>query len=151
MKLDNKGFTLVEIMAGFSLLMVIMVSFVKIINLSSELTTAAIDTQKSYSDFYEKYYEGKNYDSPDDSTQKAFRSINNTNQSDLTCGGVYEQLHMGTSKECKVYITEIIEGEDDWVKTPNEYELKNIRLKKIENIKDTDRARIRVDRYINIG
>ena len=58
MKLDNKGMTLVEIMAGFTLLVVLMTSFVKIIRLSALLTETAVDVRKNSNDFEKKYYDG---------------------------------------------------------------------------------------------
>lgn len=56
MKLNNKGATLVEVLAGFTLLVVLVTSFVKIIKLSSELTTAAVDNKKNSLEFEENYY-----------------------------------------------------------------------------------------------
>ena len=75
MKLNNKGTTLVEVTAGFLMLIVIMTSFIKIINLSSEMTNTATDMKTKNLAFEEEYYKGVNYKitGGDHSGQYAFR------------------------------------------------------------------------------
>jgi len=77
MKLNNKGMTLVEIMAGFTLLVVLMTSFVKIIRLSALLTETAVDVRKNSNDFEKKYYDGVNYKVNNNGEKIAFRDETN--------------------------------------------------------------------------
>lgn len=60
-KMNNNGTTLVEVIVGFILLVVLLTSFVKIIDLSSRLTTAAVDARNNSSDFDKAYLTGYNY------------------------------------------------------------------------------------------
>ncbi len=130
MKLNNKGFTLVEVMAGFSLLVVIMVSLVKIIKLSSELTTAAADFKTKTMSFYERYYSGKNYKA--DKDKPAFRLSKNA-----------ANVVKGT-----ITITEKTSGDSLYSGEMVSTVLTDVKIKKIENIYDSKISRIIVHRYV---
>lgn len=130
MKLNNKGFTLVEVMAGFSLLIVIMVSLVKIINLSSELTAAAVDFKTKSMSFYERYYSGMNYKA--DNNSPAFRLSKNS---------------INLVKET-ITITEETSSDSLYSGQLVSIELNDVKLKKIENIYDDKISRIIVHRYV---
>ena len=132
MKMNNKGFTLVEIMAGFSLLVVLMVSFVKIIKLSSELTTAAVDAKTKTMGFYERYYSGKNYKIDKDKT--AFRLSKNSNNVVKAEINIKEETDDNSQYTGERISTPIV--------------LKGVKLKKIENIYDSSISRIAVHRYV---
>ena len=62
--MDNKGMSLVEIVAGFVVIVIAFASFIKIINLSSEMTQSSVDTRNANNELKEYYYNGY-YDSKD--------------------------------------------------------------------------------------
>ncbi len=148
MKLDNRGSTLVEITAGFLMLVVIMASFIKMINLSSEMTESAVDMKKNNLEFDRKYYTGLNYNvegktafRSDDSTTVNFVIDNVTVPLSLT------ELHKQTDGD---YFDEWNENTEFKVIIPsnaNTMELKNIKVFHIENIRDYDMARVGLYRY----
>lgn len=148
MKLDNRGSTLVEITAGFLMLVVIMASFIKMINLSSEMTESAVDMKKNNLEFDRKYYTGLNYNvdgktafRSDDSTTVNFVIDNVTVPVSLT------ELHKQTDGD---YFDEWNENTEFKVIIPsnaNTMELKNIKVFHIENIRDYDMARVGLYRY----
>ena len=55
-KLDEKGATMVEVIAGFVILMLLSASFFGIMQLSSNLITAAHDKANAASEFEAEYY-----------------------------------------------------------------------------------------------
>ena len=129
MKMNNKGFTLVEVIAGFTLLVVLMVSFVKIVKLSTGLTNAATDLKSKTMDFYKSYYNGMNYIA--ENSKPAFRiSKNSANNLKL-------------SIEINEYSFE--NGEKTISDT---YQLPKVHLKIIENINDKNIARLAIYRYV---
>ncbi|MBR4341617.1 MAG: prepilin-type N-terminal cleavage/methylation domain-containing protein [Lachnospiraceae bacterium] len=141
MKMDDKGFTLVEVLAGFSLLVVLMVSFVHIINLSAKLTKAAVDAQNDTTDFYERYYSGENYYVISGGQKKeAFRypSNNTVTQYNETTG---------KNEAMKINIKEVTSDYFDGT-TTLEYNLSKVKLKIIENLRDTDASRTVIYRYV---
>lgn len=148
MKLDNRGSTLVEITAGFLMLVVIMASFIKIINLSSEMTESAVDMKKNNLEFDRKYYDGLNYNidgktafRSDDSTIVNFVIDNVTVPVSLT------ELHKQTDGD---YFDEWNENTEFKVVIPSDaepMELNNIKVFHIENIRDYDMARVGLYRY----
>ena len=148
MKLDNRGSTLVEITAGFLMLVVIMASFIKIINLSSEMTESAVDMKKNNLEFDRKYYDGLNYNidgktafRSDDSTIVNFVIDNVTVPVSLT------ELHKQTDGD---YFDEWNENTEFKVVIPSDaepMELNNIKVFHIENIRDYGMARVGLYRY----
>ena len=149
MKLDNKGSSLVEITAGFLMLVVIMASFIKIINLSSEMTDTAVDMKNSNLEFNKRYYTGYNY-TVNDGT--AFRAG----------GGETVEFHDDDNAIVPLKLTEWHRQSDgDYFEEWNEntdfkivyssnnetITLNNITLYHIENVKDYDMARIGLYRY----
>jgi len=148
MKLDNRGSTLVEITAGFLMLVVIMASFIKMINLSSEMTESAVDMKKNNLEFDRKYYTGFNYN-VDGKT--AFRSDDSTTVKfvidNVTVPVSLMELHKQTDGD---YFDEWNENTEFKVIIPsnaNTMELKNIKVFHIENIRDYDMARVGLYRY----
>ena len=148
MKMDNKGSTLVEITAGFLMLVIIMASFIKIINLSSEMTEKAIDLKNDNLEFDKRYYAGQNYN-VDGGT--AFRS------------GDDEVIDLGEGDPKKLTLTEWHKqaGSDyyvEWYKDSNNkmvtddpaathIPLNNIKLYHIENVRDKKAAKGNIYRY----
>ena len=61
MMLDNRGMGMVEIVVGFVLLAIVAASFIKIIDLSSDMTQKSVDVQNENNDIKKRYYEGYNY------------------------------------------------------------------------------------------
>ena len=59
-KLDNKGSSMVEIVVGFALILIIIASFLQIINLSSNMTMESVDTQKKLAALQDEFYGGVN-------------------------------------------------------------------------------------------
>ena len=59
--LNNKGMSLVEIVVGFVLIAILFGSFIKIIDLSSEMTQTSVDTRKNNNELKSRYYDGYNY------------------------------------------------------------------------------------------
>ena len=151
MNIDNKGMSLVEVLAGFLLLVVVMTGFTKIIQLSSKLTTISADTKKNNLDFEKKYYEGTNY-------QVDYKSGNTTikkyafreNGSNVINGYGKGNIFIA---ECKLNN----EGSDFekrntetniWSFDPSEKMiLSNVELIQIENLYDANIARQKVLRY----
>lgn len=127
MKMNNKGFTLVEVMAGFSLLVVLMVSFVKIIKLSSDLTNAAVEMRNNNTDFYETYYSGENYYV---NGKTAFRK---TKENSINLSIEIKEYSSGSFEE-------VLDG--------SSFVLNNVKIKKIENINDISMAKNSVFRYV---
>ncbi len=143
MNMNNKGFTLVEVMAGFSLLVVLMVSFVKIIKMSSELTTAAVDAKNMTLEFYNKYYSGENYYYNGNKNKPAFRLSKNNEDTVLDING--NPLVINISE----YRPDDETSETDGASTELlNYNLSNVKLKKIENIYDDTITKVSVFRYV---
>ena len=134
MKMDNKGMTLVEIVVGFLLLVVILTSFIKIINLSSELTSAAVDSKKDKLEFEEKYYNGVNYTVSNGSTTvNAFRDTGTDvfGTDPIVLTEVYKDSNGKFQDKSTVTIT-----------------FDNIKLLLIENLNDKTISRMRIFRYV---
>lgn len=147
MKMNNKGFTLVEVMAGFSLLVVLMVSFVKIINISSDLITAAVDTKEKTSDFYKSYFSGRNYytaiknNASTNNDKPAFR---------LSTENAIEFQNEDGTINTEINIVEVFDYGEEGKKYSAPFELsKEIKLKRIENVYDYNISRICVFRYVS--
>lgn len=148
MKMDNRGSTLVEITAGFLMLVIVMASFIKIINLSSEMTDKAVDIKNDNLEFDKRYYTGLNYN-VDGGT--AFRSGDDevidigegnpkkivlTEWHKLAGSDYYEEWHVGNSKKMELFpVTE----------TP--ITLNYIKLYHIENVRDKNAAKVNIYRY----
>lgn len=139
MKLNNKGTTLVEVTAGFLMLIVIMTSFIKIINLSSEMTNAATDMKSKNLAFEEEYYKGVNYKltSGDYNGQYAFREYSSMLLKDKT-GNVISVTLTECQKDSSGEFTSI---------GANPIELSGVNIFRIENIKDKSMSRTSVFRY----
>ena len=139
MKLNNKGTTLVEVTAGFLMLIVIMTSFIKIINLSSEMTNTATDMKAKNIAFEEKYYKGYNYKltSGDYSGQYAFREYSSMLLKDKN-GIVIPVTLTECQKDSSGEFTSI---------GASTITLSGVNIYKIENIKDTSLTRKSVFRY----
>ena len=59
MNLNNKGMSMVEVVVGFVLLAIVFASFIKIINLASDMTESSIDIRKHNDDLKNgDYYDG---------------------------------------------------------------------------------------------
>lgn len=128
MKMNDKGATLVEITAGFLMLVVIMTSFIKIIKLSSEMTATAVKTKQNSVDFDETYYNGFNYKVDKD---YAFRTE-----------------ETGAKLQVNVALTELKRDENGVLtKTDKKISLNNISIYQIENVKDLTKSRSKVFRY----
>lgn len=149
MKMDNRGSTLVEITAGFLMLVVVMASFIKIINLSSEMTETAVDMKKNNLEFDQKYFTGYNYDVNGES---AFRSGSDEIVV-FTEGGASVPLkliewHKLSGSD---YYEEWHESNGKFVQsTPTNarvFELSNIKLYHIENVRDKTIAKGNIYRY----
>ena len=145
--MNNKGSTLVEVTVGFLMLAIILTSFIKIIDLSSELTEKAVNTKKNNLFFEEKYYEGYNYPTGNDN-KMAFREDFDLRTSDNKLvviqlkelkknGDFFDQLKLGkigTFESTDKYISVLT--------------LSNIHIKVIENVRDMNMARKKIYRYI---
>ena len=160
MKMDNKGMTIVEVMAGFMLLVVVTVSFVKTVKLASELTTASVDAKNNSSEFNYKYYSGNNYTTTyNKKTVSAFRD---------TASGIVQE----SGDKMKISITEweLNDVSDRDKGLYKEYQMNNegkyeetipdsskitllpdVFIQKVENIYDTDISRTGVYRYVKIA
>ena len=156
MKMDNKGMTIVEVMAGFMLLVVITVSFVKTVRLASELTTASVDSKNNSSEFNYKYYSGNNYKTTYNKQSKdAFRDEASGILKDS--GAVVEikisEWHLADDAENGIFKEYQKDSTGKFVEnlatagTPQL--IKDMVLQKIENIYDSDMARIGVYRYVS--
>lgn len=129
MKMNNKGFTLVEVIAGFTLLVVLMVSFAKIVKLSTELTNSATDLKSKTNDFYKSYYNGMNYMA--ENNKPAFRISKNS----------------ANNLKISIEINEF--NFENGEKTISDtYQLPKVHLKIIENINDKKIARLAIYRYV---
>ena len=152
MKMNNKGMTLVEVLAGFTLLVVLVTSFIKIIKLSSELTSVAVETKNKNLEFEEKYYEGINY-TLDGTTNKAFRNGDSIyikdKEGNIFNIYVYEMTQDDyKNKSFEKYSSGKVT--DSTVLDQNLFycDLSNIKLIQVENIHDTNIARNKVYRYL---
>ena len=154
-KMNNKGMTLVEVVCGFLLLVVAITSFIKIIDLSAKLSSTAVTTKEKNLNFEELYYSGQNYKLKN--KKVAFREY-------------MEVIDTSTNAPLAINLTEwhpdgkgyflewnkndkgLMElHEKDSVGNPLtsvSLLLKNTRLKRIENIYDTDATRVCVFRYV---
>ena len=56
--MNNKGMSMVEVVVGFVLLAIVFTSFIKIINLASDMTESSIDIRKQNDDLKNAYYSG---------------------------------------------------------------------------------------------
>ena len=134
MKMNDKGFSLVEVIAGFMLLVVLLTSFVNIINLSSKLITAATDAKNSSTEFEKSYFNGYNYKA--DGSKKAFRTdgyvVFDKNTISLVEGSFDETTNEFTAYTVEPYFTDT---------------LKDVQLIKIENLYDKKITRTSVYRY----
>ncbi len=152
MKLDNRGTTLVEITAGFLMMAVIFISFIKIIKLSSTMTTAAIDYKNYTLGFEEKYYNGYNYKIKYKNTSDyAFR--NNENGMELITKGniiltewhkeadgeYFEEWHPDAEGQMASFESE---------NTPVTIKLEDVGLVMIENVRDSSISKYKIFRYV---
>ena len=152
MKLDNKGTTLVEITAGFLMMAVIFVSFIKIIKLSSTMTTAAIDYKNNTLGFEEKYYNGYNYKVKYKNTSEyAFRNEDNGIEIMTKGNIVLTEWHKEDDGD---FFTEWHRDEDGQMTSvalgdnPVTVKLNNISLMMIENIRDSGISKYKIFRYL---
>ena len=139
MKLNNKGTTLVEITAGFLMLIVIMTSFIKIINLSSEMTNTATDMKTKNLEFEKAFRDGVNYKVTGGSYngQYAFREYDSMILKDNT-----NQVITVSLTECQKDST------GNYIDTgTSSIELSGVNIFRIENVRDTSKSRISVFRY----
>ena len=144
MKMDNKGSTLVEITAGFLMLVIIMASFIKIINLSSEMTEKAIDLKNDNLEFDKRYYAGQNYNvdggtafrSGDDEVITIGDGIKLIEWHKQAGSDYYEEWHVGNSKKMELFPT-----------TGITIALNNTKLYHIENVRDKKAAKGNIYRY----
>ena len=139
MKLNNKGTTLVEVTAGFLMLIVIMTSFIKIINLSSEMTNTATDMKTKNLAFEEEYYKGYNYKltSGENNGQYAFRDYSSMLLKDKT--GIVIPV---TLTECQK------DSSGEYISTgASTITLPGVNIFRIENVKDKSISRTSVFRY----
>ncbi len=148
MKMDNRGSTLVEITAGFLMLVVIMASFIKIINLSSEMTKAAIDMKNKNIEFDRRYYAGYNYN-VDGGT--AFRSSGDGTTVSITIqltewhkrsDGYFEEWHEKDNK-----FQTFDKKADGTPLNGQVISVPNIILYRIENVRDNNTAKVNIYRY----
>ena len=139
MKLNNKGSTLVEITAGFLMLIVIMASFVKIINLSSEMTNTATEMKTKNLEFEKAFRDGVNYKVSGGSYngQYAFRDYNSMILKDNNDSAI--EIYLA---ECQK------DSSGSYVLTGNNsIKLSDVYIFRIENIKDSSKSRLSVFRY----
>lgn len=131
MKTNNKGFTLVEVIVGFTLLVILVVSFEKIIKLSTNLTNSAIDLKRMTIDFYDRYYSGTNYYA--DNGKPAFRKSKNSEN----------------TVKLNIVIKEYSSEDNIEDASPiKEFALSNVKIKIIENLYDKNISRLAVYRYV---
>ena len=142
MRMNDKGFTLVEVMAGFSLLVVLMVSFVKIINISSNLTIAAVDAKNKTNDFYKSYYSGENYYTVNNKEKPAFRLSKGTENT--------VELLDDDGAVIPFSIVEVFNADSEEKESDPIPLSKDIKLKRIENVYDYNISRINVFRYVRV-
>ena len=151
--MNNKGMTLVEVMAGFMLLVVVMTSFIKIIDLSSKLTQISADTKKNRSEFEKKYYEGINYDvtytgGGQTGTKKAFREQNNSVIPDFGLGGDVFIAECTLDDSGKDFVERTDVDKNIWTfGDDKKMKINNAEVIQIENLYDTSIARQKVIRY----
>ena len=146
MKLNNKGTTLVEITAGFLMLIVIMTSFIKIINLSSEMTNTATDMKTKNLEFEKAFRNGVNYKVTGGSYngQYAFREYDSM---------ILKRKVNDNSEDYQIISVELTECQKDssgsFLKNPSAtpITLSDVHIFRIENLKDTSMSRISVFRY----
>lgn len=149
MKMDNRGSTLVEITAGFLMLVIVMASFIKIIDLSSRMTETAVDMKKDNLEFDERFYAGYNYN-VDGGT--AFRS-GDDEIIVFTEGGatVPLQLTEWHKQSDGDYYEEWKKSGDKFVLSNTSSNLKialnNVKLYHIENVRDKEIAKVNIYRY----
>ena len=131
MKMGDDGFTLVEVIAGFTLLVVLMVSFTKIIKLATSLTDSAVDLRNKTDDFFENYYNGMNYYA--ENGKPAFRVSKN------------DANYVNIPIEIKEYSSDSSSENTSPIKT---FALSKVHIKVIENLYDKNIARLSVYRYV---
>lgn len=148
---NNKGTTLVEVTCGFLLLVVAMTAFIRIIKLSSELTSAAVKTKENSSKFEELYFNGSNYEVKTD--KSAFRK---NEEMDVPIDIVLTEW----TPDGKGYFNEWYKNGNGKMESPDSVTngastpgsksvtLKNVKLKRIENIYEASAAKICVFRYV---
>ena len=148
MKNDNRGMTLVEVVAGFLLLVVVMTSFIKIIQLSSRLTTISSDAKSNNLEFEEKYYSGINY------TVKNGNYAFRTGDSVLVPGFGNNSIFIA---ECTIdtsvtdgidFVERTDKKDNKWTfdETKKTY-VSKAELIRVENLYDTNISRLKVYRY----
>ena len=155
--LGNKGTTLVEVTAGFLMMAVVLASFIKIIKLSSEMTTAAVDTKKNNLEFEEKYYQGYNYKVGSDTAFRSDMTVKDTSGNELeitlsewhkqTDGDYYVEWHEHTDGLFKRFKSDGTLLENVSEDNLNTIKVDSIKLQRIENIRDLDMARKCIYRY----
>ena len=157
MRMNNKGTSLVEVIAGFILLVVLLTSFVKIINLSSRLTSAAVDAVNNSSDFDKAYLTGYNYkvevkNGNTTTTKSAFRTSSNwtaieqgkiviTEWEKNLSNGEFKEYHYDTSSKTYMSFT----NSNSALMVP--ITLSKTSIIKIENLYDNSMARSSIFRY----
>ena len=160
--LGNKGTTLVEVVAGFLMLAVILTTFIKMINLSSKMTKAAVDTKKNSLEFEEKYYQGYNYNIKEKNSEAkpAFRSeitVKDSTDNDLQIslkewhkqedGDYFIEWHEDTDGKFKRFKSDgsLFENNSvaDWKTIP----VNSVKLQRIENVRDMSMTRKCIYRY----
>ncbi len=158
MRMDNRGMTIVEGIAGFMLIVVLLTSFVKMIKLSSELTIASADAKQNSIEFNEKYYTGKNYKVKYNKTDVlAFREDTaNIVEDDTGEMMIYiEEWHLNTDQTKGIYqeYTKNDQGvySENTDITQSPWLLQNMVMRKIENIYDLSIARTCVYRYTSLS
>lgn len=142
MKLNNKGTTLVEVIAGFVLLVVLMTSFMKIIDLSSELTSTAIDTRNDSINFKKAYYNGYNYQVNGKNafvSSKVALNVSITEWEKDLSTGEFKEFHKNANGKYELFIN-------------NNASLYNKNLEKssvikLDSINDTSMTRMTLFRY----
>ena len=155
--LGNKGTTLVEVTAGFLMMAVVLTTFIKIIRLSSEMTATAVDTKKNNLEFEEKYYQGYNYKVGSDTAFRSEMTVKDTNNTDMAItlsewhkqddGDYFVEWHEDTDGKFKRFKSDgtLLENisDDDLKIIP----VDQLKLKRIENIRDMEMARKCIYRY----
>ena len=157
MRMDNRGMTIVEGMAGFMLIVVLLASFVKTIKLSSELTVASSDAKQNSIYFNEKYYTGKNYTVKYNGKDvSAFRedasNIVEGDSGPMQINIVEWHLNNDPTKGVYQEYTKDNQGvySENTSITASPWTLQNLVMRKIENIYDLDIARTCVYRYTRL-
>lgn len=153
MRLDNKGSTMVEITIGFLLLIILFASFIKIIDLSSQMTDYSIDVKNKNLE-YEKMYYGIEEKSIVDA---GFRELDDIY---IVTSGSNQNISDSSGTKLQIQICEL--NKDDffaWVNdsTTNAWSsaetsqiltLNNISLKRLENINDENASKIQIFKYV---